>query len=77
MRVFTPHATQGLTKATGQYLSAWALREDPRRKPANCLAWKRALCAARSMFAQPKEGGGFRPAFSTVAGAAAGGASSA
>jgi len=65
---------QGVSKATGQYLTALAFREDPRRKPSNCIAWKRAVCAARSVFAQPKESGdGYRPVFSYLAGAAASG----
>jgi hypothetical protein len=72
-KLFGARYAQGMTKATGEYLTAWAFHEDPRRKPTNCITWKRAVCAARNMFAQPKEGGGYRPVFSTVAGAAAGG----
>jgi hypothetical protein len=33
----------------------------------------RAVCAARNIFAGPKESGGYRPVFSTAASAAAGG----
>jgi len=72
-RLYGARYAQGVTKATGEYLTAWAFKEDPRRKPTNCIAWNRTVCAARSLFAQPKDGGGYRPVFSTVAGAAAGG----
>jgi hypothetical protein len=66
---------QGMSKATGQYLTALALHEDPRRKPSNCISLKRAVCAARSLVAQPKDGPGsaYRPVFSYLAGAAASG----
>jgi hypothetical protein len=72
-RRYAARYAQGVTKATGEYLTAWAFHEDPRRKPSNCMTWKRTLCAARSLFAQPKLDGGYRPVFATVAGAAAGG----
>jgi hypothetical protein len=72
-RLFAARYAQGVTKATGEYLTGWAFQEDPRRKPSTCIGWKRTLCAARSLVAQPKDGGGYRPAFATVAGAAAGG----
>lgn len=73
-RLYAARYAQGVTKATGEYLTAWAFHEDPRRKPTNCIGWKRTVCAARSLFAQPKEGGdGYRPVFSSVVGAAAGG----
>ncbi len=72
-RLFAARYGQGVTKATGEYLTAWAFHEDPRRKPSNCIGWKRTLCAARSLLAEQKEGGGYRPVFAPVVGAAAGG----
>jgi hypothetical protein len=73
-RRYAARYTQGVTKDTGQYLTALLLHEDPRRKPSNCISWKRTVCAARSLFAQPKaDGSGYRPVFQYLAGAAAGG----
>lgn len=66
---------QGVAKATGEYLTAWTLGEDPRTKPSTCQSWKRIFCAARTMVAQPNDKGGYRPVFSKFAGAAANGLS--
>jgi len=72
-RLFAARYAQGVTKATGEYFTAWAFHEDPRRKPSTCIGWKRTLCAARTLVAEQKEDGGYRPVFAPVVGAAAGG----
>jgi hypothetical protein len=73
-RRYSARYAQGVSKATAEYLVAWADREDPRSKPSGCLAFKRVLCVARSLVAQPLPNqAGFRPVFSKLAGAAANG----
>ncbi len=72
-RRFAARYAQGITKDTVQYLTAFADKEEPRHKPTNCIAWKRAVCAAVSVFAEKKENGKYRPLFATTIGAAAGG----
>ncbi len=72
-RRFGGRYAQGVTKATAEYLSSWAFREDPRPTRSACLSWKRIFCAAESLVAQPSPSGGTRPVFSKVIGAFAGG----
>jgi hypothetical protein len=65
--------TEGMTKATAEYLSAWVFRENPKPPTSRCSSWHRAFCAAGSMVVGQNSSGQYRPIFSKVLGAAADG----
>jgi hypothetical protein len=69
---FAARYVQGMSKATGEYLTGLALREDLRPVRSTCRSWRRIWCAAETLVVA-RTAGTPRPLFSHVAGAFADG----
>jgi len=68
-----PKYAEGMAKATGEYVSAWVFRENPKPPTSQCSSWHRVFCAAGSLVVKRNSSGELRPVFSKVLGAASDG----